>query len=104
MFEPLPVVVKAVETAEGRARLYQDSHALDRARDSLRAGTLVRLAQALRVGPQATADDVVQAVARHLGRPVRDISGLIQERPSTATRLVQWSQELDKLENEVRTR
>lgn len=104
VFEPLPVVVKAVETAEGRARLYQDSHALDRARDNLRAGTLVRLAQALRVGSQATADDVVQAVARHLGRPVRDISGLIQERPGTATRLVQWSQELDKLENEVRTR
>ena len=43
VFEPLPVVVKAVETAEGRARLYQDSHALDRARDNLRAGTLVRL-------------------------------------------------------------
>ncbi|WP_426990229.1 DUF4350 domain-containing protein [Pseudarthrobacter sp. Y6] len=104
VFEPLPVVVKAVETAEGRARLYQDSHALDRARDNLRAGTLVRLAQALRLGSQATADDVVQAAARHLGRPATDISGLIQERPRTTTRLVQWSQELDKLENEVRTR
>jgi hypothetical protein len=104
VFEPLPVVVKAVETAEGRARLYQDSHALERARDNLRAGTLVRLAQALRLGSQATADDVVQAAARHLGRPATDISGLISERPTTATRLVQWSQELDKLENEVRTR
>ncbi|QHK19633.1 DUF4350 domain-containing protein [Pseudarthrobacter psychrotolerans] len=104
VFEPLPVVVKAVETAEGRARLYQDSHALDRARDNLRAGTLVRLAQALRLGSQATADDVVQAAARHLGRPATDINGLIQERPGTASRLVHWSQELDKLENEVRTR
>jgi hypothetical protein len=44
VFEPLPVVVKAAETAEGRARLYHDSHAVDRARDNLRAGTLVRLA------------------------------------------------------------
>lgn len=104
VFEPLPVVVKALETAEGRARLYQDSHALDRARDSLRAGTLVRLAHALRAGSEATADDVVQAAARHLGRPVTDINGLILESPSTAARLVQWSQELDKLENEVRTR
>ncbi|MET3161645.1 UNVERIFIED_ORG: hypothetical protein ABIB19_000028 [Arthrobacter sp. UYEF10] len=104
VFEPLPVVVKAVETAEGRARLYQDSHALDRARDNLRAGTLVRLAHALRVGSEATADDVVQAAARHLGRPVTDISGIIQESPGTAARLVQWSQELEKLENEVRTR
>ncbi|PTT62225.1 DUF4350 domain-containing protein, partial [Arthrobacter sp. HMWF013] len=41
VFEPLPVVVKAAETAEGRARLYHESHALDRARDNLRAGTLV---------------------------------------------------------------
>lgn len=104
VFERLPVVVKAVETAEGRARLYQDSHALDRARDNLRAGTLVRLAQALRLGSGATADEVTRAAARHLGRQVTDVSGLIQERPGTAARLVQWSQELDKMENEVRTR
>jgi hypothetical protein len=103
VFEPLPVVVKAVETAEGRARLYQDSHALDRARDNLRAGTLVRLAQALRLGSQASVENVAEAAARRLGRPVTDISGLVQEHPRTATRLVQWSQELEKLENEVRT-
>ncbi|GGH97782.1 DUF4350 domain-containing protein [Arthrobacter liuii] len=41
VFEPLPVVVKAVETAEGRARLYQDSRAIGQARDNLRAGLLV---------------------------------------------------------------
>ena len=103
VFEPLPVVVKSVETAEGRARLYQDSHALDRARDNLRAGTLVRLAQALRLGSQASVENVAEAAARRLGRPVTDISGLVQEHPRTATRLVQWSQELEKLENEVRT-
>ena len=37
--EPMPVVVRAAETAEGRARLYQDSRALDRAADNLRAAT-----------------------------------------------------------------
>ncbi len=104
VFEPLPVVVKAVETAEGRARLYQDSRALDRARNNLRAGTLVRLAKALRLGPNATAEDVAEAAARQLGRRVADISQLVQEQPATEARLVQWSQELDKLENEVRTR
>ena len=46
VFEPLPVIVKAAETAEGRARLYHDAHAVDRAADNLRAGTLVRLAAA----------------------------------------------------------
>lgn len=104
VFEPLPVVVKAVETAEGRARLYHDSRALDRARNNLRAGTLVRLAQALRLGAHATADDVAEAAARQLGRPATEISRLVQEQPATEARLVQWSQELDKLENEVRTR
>lgn len=104
VFEPLPVVVKAVETAEGRARLYHESHALDRARDNLRAGTLVRLARALRLEAGATADDVAAAAARYLDRPVTEITALVQERPETEARLVQWSQALEKLENEVRTR
>jgi hypothetical protein len=104
VFEPLPVVVKAAETAEGRARLYQDAHALDRARDNLRAGTLVRLAKALRLGAGATTDDVTMAAARQLGRPAAEISALVNERPKNEARLVQWSQALEKLENEVRTR
>lgn len=104
VFEPLPVVVKAVETAEGRARLYHDSHAVDRARDNLRAGTLLRLAKELRLGPDATADAVAEAAARHLDRPASQIKELVQEHPRNEARLVQWSQELDKLENEVRTR
>ena len=54
--------------------------------------------------PDATADDVVAATARYLGRPVTEITALVQERPETEKRLVQWSQALDKLENEVRTR
>lgn len=104
VFEPLPVVVKAAETAEGRARLYHDSHAVDRARDNLRAGTLVRLAKELRLGPDASADDVALAVARILGRPDGGIRELINERPPNEASLVRWSRELDKLENEVRTR
>jgi hypothetical protein len=104
VFEPLPVVVKAAETAEGRARLYHDSHAVDRARDNLRAGTLVRLAKELRLGPDASANDVALAVARILGRPEAGIRELINERPPNEASLVRWSRELDKLENEVRTR
>ncbi|MEJ1178210.1 MULTISPECIES: DUF4350 domain-containing protein [unclassified Pseudarthrobacter] len=104
VFEPLPVVVKAAETAEGRARLYHDSHAVDRARDNLRAGTLVRLAKELRLGPEASADDVVRAVAQIVDRPEGSLRELINERPLNEARLVRWSQELDNLENEVRTR
>lgn len=104
VFEPLPVVVKAAETAEGRARLYHDSHAVDRARDNLRAGTLVRLAKELRLGPEASADDVARAVAQIVDRPEGSLRELINERPLNEARLVRWSQELDNLENEVRTR
>jgi hypothetical protein len=104
VFEPLPVVVKAVETAEGRARLYHDSRAVDQARDNLRAGTLVRLARHLRTGPGATADLVIEAVAQFLGEPVRDIRELINEHPRSEARLVAWSRELETLEKEVKSR
>ncbi|XAS66210.1 DUF4350 domain-containing protein [Micrococcaceae bacterium Sec5.7] len=104
VFEPLPVVVKAIETVEGRARLYHDAHAVDRARDNLRAGALVRLAKALRLGAGAEAGDVVSAAARCLGRPVADTDALLNAHPRTETELVHWAQKLDRLEKEVSAR
>ncbi|HEY1158621.1 MAG TPA: hypothetical protein VGE95_20355, partial [Arthrobacter sp.] len=104
VFEPLPVVVKAVETAEGRARLYQDSRSISQARDNLRAGLLVRLSGKLRLGPGATAEDIIAAAARFLGTDATAIRTLINERPESEARLVAWSQALDKLEKEVMTR
>jgi hypothetical protein len=104
VFEPLPVVVKAVETAEGRARLYQDARALGQARDNLRAGTLVRLARNLRLGPATTADEAAEAVARFLDRPAHTIKQLLNEHPRTEARLVAWAQELNTLEKEVSSR
>lgn len=104
VFEPLPVVVKAVETAEGRARLYQDSRAVSQARDNLRAGLLVRLSARLRLGPGATPEDTIAAAARLLGRDPRDVRAIINEHPTSEAALVAWSQALDKLEKEVMTR
>jgi hypothetical protein len=101
VFEPLPVVVKAVETAEGRARMYHDSHAIDQARGNLRAGTLVRLAGKLRLGPGATADQVTEAAARLLDRPAAEVRNIVNHHPGTETRLVAWAQELGNLEEEV---
>jgi hypothetical protein len=104
VFEPLPVVVKAVETAEGRARLYHDSRAVDQARDNLRSGTLVRLSKHLRLGAGASAGQVVEAAAQHVGRPARQLHELVNEHPRTEARLVAWSRELDTLEKEVISR
>ena len=104
VFEPLPVVVKAVETAEGRARLYQDARAIEQARDNLRAGTLVRLARTLRLGPAATADEAAEAAARFLSRPSQEVRQLLNEHPRTEARLVAWAQELNTLEKEISSR
>ena len=104
VFEPLPVVVKAVETAEGRARLYQDSRAISQARDNLRAGLLVRLSGKLRLGTGASSEDTITAAARLLGRDPREVRVIINEHPTSEAALVAWSQAIDKLEKEVMTR
>ena len=100
--EPMPVVVRAAETADGRARLYQDSRALDRAAANLRSATMVRLASRLRLGPGSTAADVVQAAARSTGRSASDIDSLLNRHvPANDSDLVAWSQELLYLEEEI---
>ncbi|MFF2297452.1 DUF4350 domain-containing protein [Arthrobacter sp. NPDC058127] len=102
VFEPLPVVVKAVETAEGRARLYQDSRAVGQAADNLRSGTLTRLAKHFRLGPEAGADAVLDAVARKVDRPAQELRMLLLEhRPRTESELVQWAQSIETLEQEA---
>lgn len=100
--EPLPVVVRSAETAEGRARLYQDGRASGRAADTLRAAALTRLAAKLRLGPQATADMVVRAAAQATGRSVANVDRLLNRPlPARDAELVQWSQDLQALEEEV---
>ncbi|GAA4175626.1 DUF4350 domain-containing protein [Gryllotalpicola koreensis] len=61
--EDLPVVVRASESLEGRARLYQRSDARLAALDALRMGAVGRLATALGLGPAAPVADVCAAVA-----------------------------------------
>lgn len=102
--EPLPVVVKAAETAEGRARLYQDARAVDRAAGILRSGTLVRLARTLRLGPDAEAGAVIEAAARHLDRDPEQLALVLNARPRAEAGLVHWGQQLDRLEKEVQAR
>jgi hypothetical protein len=102
VFEPLPVVVKAAETAEGRARLYQDSRALRLAADSLRAGTLTRLATQFKLGADATPAAVADALARRLGRPVAELETLLlHTHPETEGQLVQWAQRMELIEQEA---
>ena len=71
--EPLPVVVRAAEAVEGRARLYRRAQARDRAAAALRAGALARLVPRLGIdspaGGEPPPEAVVAAVASRSGRP-----------------------------------
>lgn len=100
--EPLPVIVRAAETAEGRARLYQDSRSVGHAAANLRAATLARMARRLRVDRSASDVDVVDAAARHSGRSRVDLEQrLLGHTPTTNHDLVLWAQEILDLEKEI---
>ena len=75
--EPLPVVVRAAETVEGRARLYRRAGARDRAAEALRAGALARLVPRLRLGSEPSAAAVVAAVAARTGPAGYDAGELL---------------------------
>jgi hypothetical protein len=101
--ENLPVVVRASETMEGRARLYQRSSARGRALDALRVGTVSRLATALRLGRAATVDDVAWATADRTGRDLQQVRQLlIDAEPATDADLVRLSDGLLDLEHALR--
>ncbi|PPB50806.1 hypothetical protein C4K88_02735 [Arthrobacter pityocampae] len=99
--EPLPVVVRAAETAEGRARLYQDSRAVGHAAATLRAACLARMARRLRVDRGASAAEVIDAAARHSGRPRTDLEQRLLHLPTTNHELVLWAQDILDLEKEI---
>jgi hypothetical protein len=100
--EPLPVVVRAAETADGRARLYQAAGAVDRAAANLRSAALARTARKLGLPAGTSAGAVVDAAARHTGRPRQEVEAVLDRyTPTNDAELVRWSRELDQLEEEI---
>jgi hypothetical protein len=100
--ENLPVVVRASETMEGRARLYERSDSRLHALDALRIGTVTRLAGACGLPRTASVGEVVDAVAALTGRDraaVADI--LIDHSPSSDAELVHLSDQLLRLEDDA---
>jgi hypothetical protein len=101
--ENLPVVVRASETMEGRARLYQKSSARLHALDALRIGAIQRLATQCGLSRLAEVDEVVAAVAALTGTDrirVRDL--LVDAVPATDRELVRLSDDLLELERAAR--
>lgn len=100
--ENLPVVVRASETMEGRARLYQKGAARLHALDALRIGAVSRLATLCGLSRLATVDDVIAAVATVTTRDPAGIrSLLLTAEPRTDRDLVRLSDELLELERHL---
>jgi hypothetical protein len=101
--EPLPVIVHAAETTEGRARLYRRSRARDRAAAALRESALGKLRHAHGIGRRAEPAAVVSTVAARTGRDPAGLQYLLYGPPphDDAT-LLTLSRELDVLTQEVR--
>ncbi|GAA1079595.1 DUF4350 domain-containing protein [Kitasatospora arboriphila] len=104
--EELPVVVRAAETTEGRARLYRRANARGHAADALRRAARHRLAPVLGVPVAAGEPDpaaLCAAAAGRLGRPSADLQALLYGGPPTDdAALLRLSDDLDALERQVR--
>ncbi|MGW6919043.1 DUF4350 domain-containing protein [Kitasatospora sp. NPDC054939] len=105
--ENLPVVVRASETTEGRARLYRRAKARGRAAEALRRAAVHRLAPTLGIPlgsgvPDPTA--LCAAVADRLpARPAGDVQALLYgPPPSDDAALLRLADDLDALERQVR--
>ena len=102
--EPLPVVVRATESVEGRARLYRRGHARAEAAAAVRAASLARLRSRLALPRTAPTEVVVAAVAERTGRSTTQVAALLSAgtTPTDDAGLTGFAQALDVLENEVR--
>ena len=100
--ERLPVMVRASETTEGRARLYARSHDAVHAADQLRIGALERLARLLGLGPGTSAPEIADAAAGRTGLDRGAVRGiLIDDLPRSDADLVELSSRLRHLEDAV---
>ena len=105
--ENLPVKVRAAETVEGHANLYRRASATGRAAGLLRSATARRLAPLLGLpaGPAGRKPEtLVLPVAERLRLPPEQVHAILAgEAPMTESELVRLTDQLDRLEQEVRS-
>lgn len=103
--EPLPVLVRAAETQEGRARLYRQASARGRAAATLRTSTLRRLAGRFAAPAGTTPAQLVTLVAEATGRdPAGEaalLALLLGPAPRSDAELIRLADDLDTVEREL---
>jgi len=103
--EPLPVVVRAVETTESRGRMYRKSRDRDRALAVLQLATRRRLASYLGLSVSTTVSSVAAASAAVSGREYHDVLALLGSPAAhDDSSLLELANTLLALEKEVRGR
>ena len=99
--EPLPVVVRAAEAVEGRARLYRRAGARGHAAETLREAARTRLRPLVGLPAGAMPAELVDAVTARVRRPGVDTL-LYGPPPGDDAGLVALARALDDCEGEVR--
>jgi hypothetical protein len=104
VFEPLPVLVRASETAEGHGRLYRSRRARGRAATALRSASVVRITTRTGLPQTASPEAVCRELARRTGRGEGEIHAMLfGPAPGDDAALVKLASDLDVLEGEVLT-
>ncbi|MCH9722491.1 MAG: DUF4350 domain-containing protein [Actinomycetia bacterium] len=100
--EQLPVVVRASETVQGRARLYRSRRARGQAAAALRAAVLQRVTPRLGLGHNPSQTAVVTAVSRRSGTDDHAVQRILfGPPPDTDSALFHLAQALDDIERQV---
>jgi hypothetical protein len=103
--EPLPVVVRAVETTESRGRMYRKSRDRTRALAVLQLATRRRLAAYLGLSTSSDVRSVAAVAATVSGRSYQDALDLLNSSaPHDDSSLLELANALAALEREVRRR
>jgi hypothetical protein len=103
--EPLPVVVRAVETTRSLGRLYRRSGDRAHAAEALRRAARARCAERLRIGSGVPLDVLVREVARRTDRRQEAVEALLGQHPSGPMSdhdLITLANDLAELDREVR--
>lgn len=81
--EPLPVTIRAMESVEARARLYERGNAHAHAYRSLQQSAQARWARRLGLGPQTPPEAIAAEVARYTNTPQSQVATLLLHHPAS---------------------